>query len=93
MMVAAERGFPNIVQMLVNDGANPDIKNHAGETALDLAVKGNKEEVIAILDPITSGYWARRFTQKRYIIPAAIVATGAFYAGYRQLKGKLQVRR
>ncbi|HJM69194.1 MAG TPA: ankyrin repeat domain-containing protein, partial [Candidatus Babeliales bacterium] len=89
LMRAAERGHLGIVEQLLNARANPNIKDHEGNTALDFALQGNKADVIAILDPITSGYWTRKVADPKFYLPAALAVAGGVYA----LKsGKLRKR-
>ena len=51
LMTAAAKGDPVIVQLLLAAGADPDLPNHKGQTALDLA-KG--DEVRDLLQPVTT---------------------------------------
>jgi hypothetical protein len=50
LMFAAENGFKDCVQVLLNNGANPDIKTWLfGKTALMLAVEKNKTDIVDTL--------------------------------------------
>lgn len=40
-MIAAQQGFVNCVKLLLEYGANPDLKTADQATALHLAVQGN----------------------------------------------------
>ena len=40
LMLAILRGYPEVVQVLVESGADPNIKNIDGDTALDFSVLG-----------------------------------------------------
>ena len=51
LMTAAAKGDPVIVQLLLAAGADPNLPNHKGQTALDLA-KG--DEVRDLLQPVTT---------------------------------------
>lgn len=58
LMVAAERGYPNCVQLLLEHGADPTIQGKTGETALNLAIanQANNGGVIALLQSKLSVY-------------------------------------
>jgi len=49
LMWAATRGHPNVVTLLLSKGADPGIKNTSGLSALDMAEKKNRLEVIEAL--------------------------------------------
>lgn len=49
LMWAAEKGLPDIVVLLLMNGAEVNLRNHAGMTALDWAVKSESFEVVQIL--------------------------------------------
>ena len=49
---AARLGFENIVNVLLNGGADPTVKNNDGQTALDIAKKLDAKTVIARLEKI-----------------------------------------
>jgi hypothetical protein len=51
LIMAAAKGNPVIVQLLLAAGADPNLTNHKGQTALDLA-KGR--EVRSLLQPVTT---------------------------------------
>ena len=53
-MHAAERGSPEGVQMLLEAGADPDIEDSYGATALAYGIVGRNIEVINMLAPITT---------------------------------------
>ena len=46
---AADRGYGNLVAMLLRNGANPTVVDEEGQTALDYAKLCEHEEVIAML--------------------------------------------
>jgi ankyrin repeat protein len=48
-MVAAEEGFEGTVRLLLRRGARPDLKNHAGHTALMYAASTNHRELVRLL--------------------------------------------
>merc|ERR1711964_560221 len=55
LMVAAEDGSLAKVRLLVEAGADPDLFNVLGDTALDLARKyDGYADVVAYLDPLTT---------------------------------------
>uniref|UniRef100_A0A1X7TBD3 Uncharacterized protein n=1 Tax=Amphimedon queenslandica TaxID=400682 RepID=A0A1X7TBD3_AMPQE len=49
LSIAAERGHLDIVQLLLNDGADKSTANFAGETALVAAVREGHEKVALLL--------------------------------------------
>jgi len=54
LILAAERGDPRLVSMLLQEGANPNLRNSAKQTALQAAVKknnkaGSHDKVIRLL--------------------------------------------
>ena len=49
LMCATRNGHLNVVQYLIKEGANPNIKNNEGKTALDLAEENRHEEVAEFL--------------------------------------------
>ena len=49
---AARHGFENIVNVLLNGGADPTLKNNSGQTALDIAKELGAKTVIATLEKI-----------------------------------------
>lgn len=52
LMAAASAGRVSIVELLVTKGADPMLKNSKGQTALDVAVKREKEDVVKYLKSI-----------------------------------------
>jgi ankyrin repeat protein len=44
LMMAAHYGTPEAVKMLLNEGADPTIRNELGMTAIDFAQKGNRKD-------------------------------------------------
>ena len=49
LMIAAEKGSFNTVLMLLNAGANPNYVSANNNTALDMAVRGNHDNVAKLL--------------------------------------------
>jgi hypothetical protein len=49
LMVAAEQGFEDTVRLLLRRGAQPDVKNHAGHTALKYAASSNHRMLVRLL--------------------------------------------
>ena len=49
LMFAVEYNHLDIVRALIEAGANLDLKNNKGETALDIAIKEDNKEIIDIL--------------------------------------------
>jgi ankyrin repeat protein len=49
LMQAALRGRPDVVKFLIDKGADPNITDSNGQTALSLAEQRNNQQVIAIL--------------------------------------------
>ena len=47
--IAIDRGFPDIVKLLLELKANPNAKSKFGGTPLQLARKGDQEDVVAML--------------------------------------------
>lgn len=48
--IAASEGHLNIVKYLVNHGSDVDIKDSRGNTALDDAIRENKQDVVDFLN-------------------------------------------
>ena len=51
-MMAAYKGYVDIVRFLKNQGVDLSLKDSDGDTALDLAKAGNHQEVIRIIGEI-----------------------------------------
>jgi len=49
LMMAAHYGNPAVVKLLLEEGADPSIKNQQGLTALDFAQRANRAEVAEII--------------------------------------------
>jgi ankyrin repeat protein len=49
LMIAASLGRTNAVAVLLRRGANPVLRDHAGHTALDRALKAENSEVVKLL--------------------------------------------
>jgi uncharacterized protein len=61
---AARGGYPRMVRLLVQKGADVNARNAAGQTALDIATASGKTEAAALLrnaNSIPVDYYARRF--------------------------------
>lgn len=61
---AARGGYPRMLRLLVQKGADVDAKNAAGQTALDIAAASGKTEAAALLrnaNAIPIDYYSRRF--------------------------------
>jgi hypothetical protein len=52
LMHACYRGYPEIVNILLERGANTKLKNNEGQTALDAAIDGENSEVLDILSNV-----------------------------------------
>ena len=49
LMAASGRGKPEVVRVLLAAGADKDLRNHNGQTALDLAIEEKKDACAALL--------------------------------------------
>ena len=49
LMAASANGKPEVVRVLLAAGADKDLRNNDGQTALDLAIKYNKDACAALL--------------------------------------------
>ncbi len=49
LMMAAHYGNPTVVKILLEEGADPSIKNQQGLTAIDFARRANRAEVVEII--------------------------------------------
>ena len=78
--LAAYNNHLGIVIALVEAGADANITDNSGNKALDHG--WNYEKIRNVLYPRTTGAWRRRYSQKRYTVPAAIAA--AAYLGYKK---------
>lgn len=50
---ASHRGHVNVVRLLLSNGANPNVKTHKDQTALDLA-RDKYPEIVSLLEPVTT---------------------------------------
>ncbi|KAJ8652445.1 hypothetical protein O0I10_011912 [Lichtheimia ornata] len=50
---ASHRGHVNVVRLLLSNGADPNVKTHKDQTALDLA-RDKHPEIVSLLEPVTS---------------------------------------
>ncbi len=80
LILAALAKRPDIVKELIENNANADAVDSRGYKALDYG--WNNKEFYKILYPKTTGAWRRRYSQRRYTVPAAIAA--AAYLGYKK---------
>ncbi len=51
-MMAAMYGTPEVVQLLLDEGADVSLKNQLGMTALDFAKQGNRKDAIQMLQAL-----------------------------------------
>jgi hypothetical protein len=51
-MMAARYGNAKTVQLLLNEGADFEVKNQLGLTALDFAIQGNRPDAIKLLESV-----------------------------------------
>ena len=49
LMVASYNGHPEVVRVLLAAGADKDLRNKKGQTALDYAIRKNKDACAALL--------------------------------------------
>jgi len=54
LMMAAMYGSPEVVKLLLDEGADRDHKNQLGMTALDFAKQGSRKDAIAILQTLAT---------------------------------------
>jgi ankyrin repeat protein len=50
LITAAGKGHEKVIKVLLANGADRDLTNKFGDTALDIAEENGKEEVIALLE-------------------------------------------
>lgn len=50
LMCAANKGFADAIEVLLEGGANPSLRNKDGNDALALARKGNRHDIVSLLD-------------------------------------------
>jgi ankyrin repeat protein len=50
LLLAAERGHGEMVQLLIENGADPHVVNNHGQTPLELARMSGREAVVALLE-------------------------------------------
>src|SRR3990167_5670206 len=84
LILAAKNNNPDMVQALLAVDADPNIHDRNHMKAIDHGWHNN--DIRTILDPITQGQIWRKYTQKRYVIPAATLASLAAYYAYKKLK-------
>lgn len=53
LMTATIRGYSEVVKMLLEAGADPNLENYDGLTALDLAYETSSPEIVKILEEVT----------------------------------------
>ncbi|XBI52780.1 hypothetical protein VPH35_035111 [Triticum aestivum] len=53
-MVAADIGLPGIMKCLLDAGANPDIPDPFGTTAIEIAALGGRRDMVEMLFPLAS---------------------------------------
>ncbi len=83
LMTAAANNHLEIVNELIEKGADVNATDNLGNKALDYG--WNNEDIRNVLYPKTTGAWKRRYSQKRYMVPAAIAASSAAaYLGYKK---------
>jgi hypothetical protein len=61
---AARTGYPRVVRLMIQKGADVSARNAAGQTALDIASAAGKNDAVALLrnaSGIPRDYYARRF--------------------------------
>lgn len=49
LMDASKRGYVNIVELLIQEGANVDLRDYHGRTVLTIAYEANQREIVQIL--------------------------------------------
>lgn len=54
LMTASIRGYSEVVKMLLEAGADPNLENYDGLTALGLAYEWRRPEIVEILEEVTS---------------------------------------
>ncbi|NCW41201.1 MAG: ankyrin repeat domain-containing protein, partial [Betaproteobacteria bacterium] len=59
LMMAAYYGTPEATKLLLEEGADPLIKNQQGLTALDFALNGPHKEAVAYVQAFTAAAQAR----------------------------------
>src|SRR3990167_3373352 len=84
LIFAAERNNLDMANILLTANADPNIHDRNHMKAIDHGWYNN--DIRTILDPITQGQIWRKYTQKRYVIPAATLASLAAYYAYKKLK-------
>src|SRR3990167_4898549 len=84
LILAAKNNNPDMVQALLTANADPNIHDRNHMKAIDHGWYNN--DIRTILDPITQGQIWRKYTQKRYVITAATLASLAAYYAYKKLK-------
>jgi uncharacterized protein len=52
-MMAAQYGTPEAVKLLLQEGADPIVKNQQGLTAVDFAKLGNRPDSLALIETAT----------------------------------------
>ena len=48
-MMAARYGTPEVVKLLLEEGADPTLRNEQGLTALDFAVRAERQDAAALI--------------------------------------------
>ena len=65
LMMAAYYGTPEATKLLLEEGADPLIKNHKGLTALDFASNGPHKESVAFVQAFANAALAKRVIQPK----------------------------
>src|SRR3990167_1642771 len=84
LIFAAKNNNLDMANILLTANADPNIHDRNHMKAIDHGWHNN--DIRTILDPITQGQIWRKYTQKRYVIPAATLASLAAYYAYKKLK-------
>ena len=75
LMMAAQYGTRSAVQLLIKEGADPAVKNQAGQTAKDFAERADRSEVVQWL--AQAGGAAKRAAPDKASAPAVAHPNGA----------------
>jgi len=87
LIIAATRGHTRICSILLNAGANPDLKNFSGFTALDMAISQKHSEISDLLQkfsrkaPLSSNRLQPAGDPSRFCLPPEAMPVAATTSG------------
>ncbi|GFY35278.1 ankyrin repeat and SOCS box protein 3 [Trichonephila clavipes] len=90
LMISAQQGYVNIVEMLLDNGADPNLKTSDNATALHLAVQGDNKCVEILLakmdlEPLIKAFHPLTYEDKKMICPVHLAVEWESYGALKSL--------